>query len=131
MSRWFRLSYTLHAIRYPLEPDMPTLMTRAKMLTLEEAARRLGVTSHEVDRLVAEGQLPAYNIGGQFVRFRHDDVEAVARGRRRQGARRAHDGAAAQTGWRERLREFFYLHDFYVLAALLTLLLIDVLVRFA
>jgi hypothetical protein len=38
--------------------------------------------------------------------------------------------AGARPTWRERVREFFYLHDFYLLAGLLALLLIAVVIRF-
>ena len=110
---------------------MPTLTTQAKLLTAEEVAQRLGVDVSEVNVLVTTGKLSAYRLGGQFVRFRRDDVDALARGKRPRAALSRHAQPTAASGWGERIREFVYLHDFYLMAVLLTLLLIAVLIRFA
>ena len=111
---------------------MSTLMSQEKLLTVEKVAERLGITAADVERLVAEGRLQAFRLGGQFVRFRARDVEALAVRRGRRGARhRRPADPEARPVWREQLREFFYLHDFYLMAALLTILLVAVLIRFA
>ena len=102
------------------------------MLTTEETAQRLRTTVAGINQLVAQGKLSAYRLGGEFVRFRKDEVEALARTARQHHAPPAPlPSSAVNAGWRERLREFFYLHDFYLMAALLALLLIAVLIRFA
>lgn len=93
-----------------------------KLLTVEEVAQRLHSTVEAINQMVAAGKLAGYRLGGEFVRFRREDVEALARTLRVPGAR---------LSWLERVREFLYLHDFYLMAALLTLLLIAVLIRFA
>lgn len=100
-----------------------------KLLTPEATAQRLGVPVAEVSRLAAEGALPAYRLGGEFLRFRSDDVDALRARRHRSDASRVTRDTSRT--WSERLREFFYLHDFYLLAALLALLLIAIVVRFA
>ena len=113
-----------------MENHLITHAFRSKLLTPEETAQYLGVTADEVHRLVEQGRLSAYRLGGQFVRFRREDVVTLAQGRH--AARRAPSGAPGpRPAWPERIREFFYLHDFYLLAAALTLLLVVVLLRFA
>ncbi len=44
-------------------------------LSTAEAARRLGITSRTLYRLIDEGQLPAYKFG-RVIRLREGDVEA-------------------------------------------------------
>lgn len=110
---------------------MPVLEQQGKLLTAEEVAQRLGVDVSEVNVLVATGKLAAYRLGGQFVRFRQDEVETLVRGARPRAKRPRRAPHAPAAGWGERLREFVYLHDFYLMAALLTLLLIAVLIHFA
>ena len=91
----------------------------------------MGADASVVTVLVTTGKLPAYLLGGQFVRFRGDAVAALARGKRPRAALSRHAQPTAASGWGERIREFVYLHDFYLMAVLLTLLLIAVLIRFA
>lgn len=109
---------------------MATLTTQSKLLTAEETAQYLGLTPDEVSRLVDQGQLSAYKLGGRFVRFRREDVVALAQGRSAV-AHSPRQASGPRAAWSERLREFLYLHDFYLLAAVLALLLITVLIRFA
>jgi excisionase family DNA binding protein len=86
-----------------------------KLWTMSEVAAFLGIEEAEVERLVREGRLTGYKLGGRFVRFRPDQVEAlkgalqpsvVARPRARLGL-----------PWFTNLREFLYFYDFYVVSA--------------
>jgi len=44
-------------------------------LSTKEAARRLGITTRTLYRLIDEGQLPAYKFG-RVIRLKADEVEA-------------------------------------------------------
>jgi len=46
------------------------------LLTREDVAKRVGVTSQTVSRYVRSGQLKAYKFNKRVVRFREEDVEA-------------------------------------------------------
>lgn len=48
-----------------------------KLLTIREVASYLGLSEEEVKRLVDIGELPAYKIGGTFLRFRKEQLDAV------------------------------------------------------
>lgn len=50
-------------------------MTTPAMLTVEEAAERLGTKVRFVRRLVAERRIPFYKVG-KYVRFDPDDIAA-------------------------------------------------------
>lgn len=50
-----------------------------EMLTRADVARIWKVNPHTVDRWVAAGILPAYRLGPRLIRFRAEDVAAMAR----------------------------------------------------
>ena len=48
-----------------------------KLLTIQEAARYLGLPEEEIKRLVDIGEIPAYKVGGTFLRFRKEHIDAI------------------------------------------------------
>ena len=48
-----------------------------KLWTTSEVAAFLGIEETEVERLVQDGKLTGYKLGGQFLRFRPDQVESL------------------------------------------------------
>jgi excisionase family DNA binding protein len=48
-----------------------------KLLTISEAARYLHISEDEIKRLVDVGEIPAYRIGGSFLRFRKEHLDAI------------------------------------------------------
>lgn len=115
-----------------------------KLMTISEVARYLKISEDEVKRLVDIGEIPAYRIGGSFLRFRkehldaiRDDVEEVEKdvpaavkagldekgrpthhytdlereARRKEPVVRQYDYTAG-----ERLKDFFYFNDFYIMS---------------
>lgn len=81
-----------------------------KLLTEEEAAKRLGVSIEEVRRLVDSGKLPAYKIAGQYLRFKEEEVNLLIK--------KPHRSAA------ERIKEFIYFYDFYIIAFIIILVIL-------
>ncbi len=49
-----------------------------KLLNTKEIAKYLGISIKEVEGLVATGRLPAYKIGGTFLRFKREHADAKA-----------------------------------------------------
>jgi excisionase family DNA binding protein len=115
-----------------------------KLLTIREVAEHLKVSEEEVKRLVDIGEIPAYRIGGSFLRFRREQLDAIrreideveekapkppgpkaARGpgsahpytdlereiKRREPVARRYDYTFG-----ERVADFFYFHDFYIVS---------------
>lgn len=87
-----------------------------KLVTLEEAARRLGVPADDVEAMIREGKLASFRLGGNLLRLRVQDVEAA-----RRRAPRASGGRLL-----DRVRDFFYFNDFYLIAFLIFLTLLAV-----
>ena len=100
-----------------------------KLWTTAEVAKYLGVSEEEVEQLVLEGQLTGYRLGGEFLRFRPDQVtalKALLGGRRQKAspltAEKPMSPARPAVGgmsWQERVRDFLYFYDFYILSFLL------------
>lgn len=95
-----------------------------KLWTTAEVAQFLGVQEVDVEQLVREGKLTGYKLGGQFLRFRPDQVEALKGTIRfRPSTGRSAGGPGDSTVLR--VRDFIYFYDFYVVsAALLAVLLV-------
>ncbi len=86
-----------------------------KLWTTAEVAQHLGITEEQVERLIREGKLTGYKLGGKFVRFRPEQVQALKQTVTPQ-ASRAHAGVSTAQGWPIRLRDFLYFYDFYILS---------------
>ena len=89
-----------------------------KLWTVAEVARYLGLDEAAVESLVREGRLTGYQLGGQYLRFRPDQVKAL-RGKVTHGAGSSFPSKAGSSGWTHRAREFFYFYDFYIISAIL------------
>ena len=48
-----------------------------KLLSIREVADHLKISEEEVKRLVDLGEIPAYRIGGTFLRFRREQIDAI------------------------------------------------------
>ncbi len=113
-------------------------------MTIKEVAKYLEISEDEVKRLVDIGEIPAYKIGGSFLRFRKEQLDAIrddvdevekdvpaavkaglddkgkpthhysdleAEIKKREPVVRQYDYTAA-----EKMRDFFYFNDFYILS---------------
>ncbi len=88
-----------------------------KLLTLEEAARRLSLPADDVEALIRKGRLPAFRLGGSLLRLSLKDVEAFRL--------TIHDPPSTihRSFW-DRLFDFFAFNDFYLIALLVILVLL-------
>ncbi len=84
-----------------------------KLWTMSEASQCLGVEEAQVEQLVKEGQLTGYRLGGQFLRFRPAQVEAL-RGHVARSERMA--AALSRGAWLDRLNDVVYAYDFYLIS---------------
>jgi len=80
-----------------------------KLLTVREAAEVLGLTEKQVIDFVEEGVIPAYKIAGEFLRFRADQIQQLK-------AKFKPAGKQKDYNFRERLSDFLYFNDFYILS---------------
>jgi excisionase family DNA binding protein len=97
-----------------------------KLWTTQEVAQCLGIEEADVEQLMRQGKLTAYRLGGQFLRFKPGQVEAL------KGTLRFRRRSLTQTrpgeSWVTRLRDLVYFYDFYVVSASLLAALVVYLV---
>ena len=105
-----------------------------KLLNIEQIAEYLGLSRQKVKDLVDQGVIPAYRIAGSFLRFDTREVDLV----------RDHILKAAQmpapkehtyaektkVAFRDRLKDFFYFNDFYIVCAILITIILVLISRY-
>ena len=86
-----------------------------QFISIREASQLLKVSEKKIMELSEEGKLQSYRIAGQFVRFkRHEILNIKTAG----GviAENTHHEYTSQ----ERVRDFFYFNDFYIISTIIT-----------
>ena len=87
-----------------------------KLWTTSEVAKCLGITEVDVEELVRQGKLTGYKLGGQFLRFRPDQVQAL-KGKIRFRPNPMKPALQRHDRWVHHVRDFFYFYDFYLVSA--------------
>lgn len=128
-----------------------------KLLTIREVAEHLKVSEEEVKRLVDIGEIPAYRIGGSFLRFRKEQLDAIrseideVEEREPEKAKPVLDKRGRPTHtytdlerdikrkepitrqydytFSEKVRDFFYFNDFYIFSFVIIFVLIYLIFR--
>lgn len=99
-----------------------------KLWTTAEVAQYLGLEEPDVEQLVRQGKLTGYKLGGQFLRFRPDQVEALKReirgGALQVGPTVGGTASAPTESWWPRMRDALYFYDFYLASAALLLIVV-------
>ena len=99
-----------------------------KLWTTSEVAACLGIHEGDVEQLVRQGTLTGYKLGGQFLRFRPDQVTAL-KGNVPSHAASGKSVRLTRGPKLRRFRDFVYFYDFYIVsAALLALTVVYLLV---
>ena len=86
-------------------------MTSAQYITVRETSQLLGITEKKVMDLVDEGGLQAYRIAGQFLRLKKSEVLNLFN-----SGTVANETIQYQYSTAERITDFFYYNDFYIIA---------------
>jgi len=100
-------------------------MREEKLLTIREAASLLGVSEKEVIDLAEKGLVPAYKIGGVYLRFKRQQLEEC----KQKFLTHLNLAAGEKYSLREKISDFFYFNDFYMLAALIIVLILVIIFR--
>lgn len=106
-------------------------MAEEKLLTVREVSLILGVSEKEVVDLAEEGKIPAYKVGGVYLRFKREQIEefkkkfipSVHKNKTLSKQPRV-SSADTKNSLKDSLRDFFYFNDFYILSILIILLML-------
>ncbi len=90
-----------------------------KFISVRDAAQFLGVSEKKIIDLVDEGKLSAYKIGGQYLRLNKEQIESLKNSKIIES-----DTVQQKYTWIERIKDFFYFNDFYIVALIIIALLI-------
>lgn len=101
-------------------------MNEEKLLTVREVAAILGVSEKEIMDLAEKGDLPAYKVGGVYLRFKKEQVQDF---RKNSLPVALSKEQGKEYSFRDRLSDFFYFNDFYILAVLIIIVLLAVILR--
>lgn len=100
-------------------------MSNEKLLTVREVSLLLNISEKEVMDLAEAGIIPAYKVGGVYLRFKRDQVLGYQKSLRPFTPKTE---PALKSPLRDKISDFFYFHDFYILSiGLIVLLLVVIL----
>ncbi|MDD5238803.1 MAG: helix-turn-helix domain-containing protein [Candidatus Omnitrophica bacterium] len=102
-------------------------MAEEKLLTVRETAAILGTSEKEVINLAESGAIPAYKVGGVYLRFKREQIQEFLRSNRVSLSPKIEQ--AEKDPARNKISDFFYFNDFYILASLLIILLLLIILR--
>lgn len=82
----------------------------SSLLSPDEVQRYLEVEAKTLDELVSSGKLHSYRLGGTYVRFRKDEVEAL------RSSFLAKKAAKKSRSFFAALRDFWVFNSFYIVS---------------
>lgn len=108
-------------------------MAEEKLLTVRDVSLILGISEKEVIDLTEKKLIPAYKVGGIYLRFKREQIEEFRKSFKPSSYRivpSSTDSWASRNfrsekySAKDRLSDFFYFNDFYILSLLIVLLLL-------
>jgi excisionase family DNA binding protein len=94
-------------------------MATSQFISVRETAQVLAITEKKVMDLIGSGKLQAYRIADKFLRLKRADVLNL----RNEGNVEKEHHQIPYTST-ERIADFFYFHNFYILSSVLILVLL-------
>ncbi len=101
------------------------------LLNIREAAEYLGIGERAVKELVDAGELPAYKIGGAFLRFKKNQLvsaRAALYGKANSEVPAVDVKAVSDGDMMDAVKDFFYFNDFYILSVVTIIIAIVLIV---
>lgn len=83
-------------------------MAEEKLLTIREVALMLGLTEKQVMDLAENSTIPAYKVGGVYLRFKRQQVEEFKKEHLQEFE------PPRQYSFKDRIFDFCYFNDFYI-----------------
>jgi len=96
-------------------------MSEEKLLTVREVAIFLGISEKQVMDLAESGAIPAYKVGGVYLRFKKEQMQEY---KKSSGLLPSKAETSRQGSFKDKFSDFFYFNDFYILTVLLIILLL-------
>jgi excisionase family DNA binding protein len=94
-------------------------MSSEQFITVRETSQILGISEKKVMDMIESQKLQAYRIADQFLRLKKSEVVSV-----RNSGHVINENVKFEYTQAERLSDFFYFNDFYIIALAVTLALL-------
>lgn len=101
-------------------------MPDEKLLTVREVSLILGMSEREVVELAESEKVPAYKVGGVYLRFRKDQVQEYKKSLKTSVS---NEPTPESYSFKDRLRDFLYFNDFYILTAIIIIILVFIIFK--
>ncbi|MDD5431787.1 MAG: helix-turn-helix domain-containing protein [Candidatus Omnitrophica bacterium] len=101
-------------------------MAEEKLLTVRDVSLILGVSEKDVMELAEKGSIPAYKIGGVYLRFKREQVTSFQRQGRMHSPKSEKE---VEYSFSDKFSDFIYFNDFYILSTLIVLVLLFIIFR--
>lgn len=92
---------------------------KEKLLTTREVSQILGLSEQEVIDLASANLLPSFKVAGEFIRFRKEAIFKV-----KATIKNKYNIPEKRHQFKERLKEFLYFNDFYIISAVIIIVLL-------
>lgn len=100
-------------------------MSQEKLLTVRDVSAILGISEKEVIDLAESGSIPAYKVGGVYLRFKREQILEM----RKTDRFNIPKIKGGEYPLKDRLSDFLYFNDFYIVSILIVALLLVVIFR--
>ncbi|MDD3296255.1 MAG: helix-turn-helix domain-containing protein [Candidatus Omnitrophica bacterium] len=97
---------------------------KEKLLATREASHILGIPEKEIIALANNNIIPHFKVAGEFLRFRREDVLKI-----RPAIKKKYNIPEKQHRNLEKLREFIYFHDFYIVSTVIIVVLLWIIIK--
>ncbi|MFA5271229.1 MAG: helix-turn-helix domain-containing protein [Candidatus Omnitrophota bacterium] len=97
---------------------------KEKLLTTREVSQIFGLSEQDVIDLANANLLPNLKLPGEFLRFRKEDILKV-----KETIKKKYNLPERKHQFAEKLREFIYFNDFYIVSATITVTLLFVIFK--
>lgn len=101
-------------------------MAEEKFLTVRDVSLILGISEKEVLELAESGAIPAYKIGGVYLRFKKEQIQGYKRAIKTLPSK---IDTPAEYPLKDKISDFFYFNDFYILTIIIIILLLIIIFR--
>ncbi|MFH1644794.1 MAG: helix-turn-helix domain-containing protein [Candidatus Omnitrophota bacterium] len=109
------------------------MVNAEKLLNLEQVSKKLRISQDEVRELVKRGVLPAYQIGGLYLRFKEEQINRCCQSVSFDSGKYISNTVGNEKNERDNIfiavADFFYFNDFYIIAASLIIGLVYVIIE--
>jgi len=97
-----------------------------RFLTVRDVSSILGISEKEVMDLVESKQLEAYRVGGVYIRFKQEQIAEFRKSFKSPAKRVV---SSEKYTLKDKISDFLYFNDFYILSALIILLILFIIFR--